>query len=518
MKPLPIGIQTFKDLIEGGYLYIDKTQWIYQLVKNSKGIYFLSRPRRFGKSLLLSTLEEIFLGNKELFKGLWIENADFAWKKHPVVRLDFSKQKAKDTEALIEFINNQLNYIAEKYAVKLENQFYYERFEELISKLSIQEKVVILIDEYDKPIIDHLENTEKAVEMREVMKGFFTILKGNDAHIRFLLLTGVSKFSKAGVFSNLNHLEDLTLRDDYSSLLGITQKELQRDFSEYLTDLSKVQNKPLNQILDLIQHWYNGYCFSPIGESVYNPFSTLLLFQSQRFHHHWFETGTPSFLIKQIIKQNYDIITIPMQVDELSFSSYEVDDLQLTPLLLQTGYLTIKDYNEERSLYTLDFPNFEVKEGFLKYITKKLYKKENTDSLLYKIIDALNDKEFEDCFDYLREIFANIDYDIQIHQEKYYQTIFYLIFTLIGLKIKAEVKTNRGRIDAVIEDQSIYLFEFKLNRTKEEALEQIKTKKYYEKYLNQGKSIYLIGAEFRDKNIGEYIIEEWKGWGYLWIQ
>ncbi|MCP5513347.1 MAG: ATP-binding protein [Leptospiraceae bacterium] len=511
MKPLPIGIQTFKDLIEGGYLYIDKTQWIYQLVKNSKGTYFLSRPRRFGKSLLLSTLEEIFLGNKELFKGLWIENADFAWKKHPVVRLDFSKQKAKDTEALVRFIISELNTIAQKYNVHLEEKDYYSQFQELISKLSVQEKVVILIDEYDKPIIDHLENTEKAVEMREVMKGFFTILKGNDSHIRFLLLTGVSKFSKAGVFSNLNHLDDLTLNNMSSTLVGITQAEIEENFSEYIEATMSELKMQREDLISKIQHWYNGYRFSKKGEKVFNPFSTLQFFNRMDFQHHWFETGTPSFLIKQIIKQNYDILTIPMQVDELSFSSYEVDDLQLTPLLLQTGYLTIKDYNEERSLYTLDFPNFEVKEGFLKYITKKLYKKENTDSLLYKIIDALNDKEFEDCFDYLREIFANIDYDIQIHQEKYYQTIFYLIFTLIGLKIKAEVKTNKGRIDAVIEDQSIYLFEFKLNGTKEEALEQIKTKKYYEKYLNQGKSIYLIGAEFRDKNIGEYIIEEWKG-------
>ncbi|MCP5513344.1 MAG: ATP-binding protein [Leptospiraceae bacterium] len=511
MQPLPIGIQTFRKLREGGYLYIDKTQNIYNLVQHPSGTYFLSRPRRFGKSLLLSTLEEIFLGNKELFKGLWIENADFAWKKHPVVRLDFSKQKAKDTEALIRFIISELNTIAQKYNVHLEEKDYYSQFQELISKLSVQEKVVILIDEYDKPIIDHLENTEKAVEMREVMKGFFTVLKGNDAHIRFLLLTGVSKFSKAGVFSHLNHLEDLTLDNKYSDLLGITQEELTDCFSDYLDEFSKLAKLNRDALLSKIRHWYNGYCFSKYGTPVYNPFSTLLLFSKNDFQYHWFETGTPSFLIKQIIKQNYDIITIPMQVDELAFSSYEVDDLQLTPLLLQTGYLTIKDYNDEFMTYTLDYPNFEVKQAFLNYILKKLETNQVSNTHIFKLIKAFKENDLENAFDYLREIFANIDYDIQIHQEKYYQTIFYLIFTLIGLKIKAEVKTNKGRIDAVIEDQSIYLFEFKLNGTKEEALEQIKSKKYYERYLNQGKLIYLIGAEFKDKNLGEYIVEEWKG-------
>ena len=511
MKPLPIGIQTFKDLIEGGYLYIDKTQWIYQLVKNSKGTYFLSRPRRFGKSLLLSTLEEIFLGNKELFKGLWIENADFAWKKHPVVRLDFSKQKAKDTEALVRFIISELNTIAQKYNVHLEEKDYYSQFQELISKLSVQEKVVILIDEYDKPIIDHLENTEKAVEMREVMKGFFTILKGNDSHIRFLLLTGVSKFSKAGVFSNLNHLDDLTLNNMSSTLVGITQAEIEENFSEYIEATMSELKMQREDLISKIQHWYNGYRFSKKGEKVFNPFSTLQFFNRMDFQHHWFETGTPSFLIKQIIKQNYDIITIPMQVDELAFSSYEVDDLQLTPLLLQTGYLTIKDYNDEFMTYTLDYPNFEVKQAFLNYILKKLETNQVSNTHILKLTKAFKENDLENAFDYLREIFANIDYDIQIHQEKYYQTIFYLIFTLIGLKIKAEVKTNKGRIDAVIKDQSIYLFEFKLNGTKEEALEQIKSKKYYEKYLGKGKSIYLIGAEFRDKNVGEYIVEEWNG-------
>jgi|JI10StandDraft_1071094.scaffolds.fasta_scaffold91817_2 hypothetical protein len=508
MKPLPIGIQTFRKLIEGNYLYIDKTQNIYQMIKNPAGAYFLSRPRRFGKSLTLSTLEEIFLGNKELFQGLWIYNSEYKWKKHPVIRFDFSKQKANDTDVLIGFINHQLDYIAEAYSIQLSKKEYFERFEELIMKLAQTEKVVILIDEYDKPIIDHLEDTELAMKMREVMKGFFTVLKGNDEYIRFLLLTGVSKFSKAGVFSNLNHLIDITLDNAYSDLIGITEQELTKYFPDYISAFAKEEDLSEADLLEKIRLWYNGYRFSPKGISVYNPFSTLLTFEKKSFEHHWFETGTPEFLVKLILKNNYDIIEIPFKTDALNFSSYEVDDLSLTPLLVQTGYLTIKGYDAEDRIFTLDYPNFEVKKAFLTYFIQKFRKKELSGSLILKLTDSIQEEDLERSIQILREMFAGIEYDLHIPQEKYYQTLFYLTFTLLGFKIRTEVKTNLGRVDAVVESNSIYIFEFKLSGTKEEALAQIKTKKYYEKYLNKGKDIYLVGVEFKDRNIGEYIVEK----------
>ncbi len=508
MKPLPIGIQTFRDLIDGNYLYIDKTRNIYELIKNTKGAYFLSRPRRFGKSLTLSTLEEIFLGNKELFHGLWIYTSTYSWKKHPVIRFDFSKQKANDPEALIRFIHSELNLLAKKYNVTLAEKDYYSQFQELIIALSKEEKVVILIDEYDKPIIDHLEDTELALQMREVMKGFFTVLKGNDEYIRFLLLTGVSKFSKAGVFSNLNHLIDITLDNTYSDLIGITEQELTNYFPDYISAFAKEEGVSEINLLEKIRLWYNGYRFSPKGISVYNPFSTLLTFEKKSFEHHWFETGTPEFLVKLILKNNYDIMEIPFKTDALNFSSYEVDDLSLTPLLVQTGYLTIKDYNAERKLFTLDFPNYEVKNAFLGYFTRKLGNKDFSDSILYEILDALAVCDIENCISHLRKIFIKIEYDLHIPQEKYYQTLFYLTFTLLGFKISTEVKTNLGRVDAVVESNAIYIFEFKLNGTKEEALTQIKTKKYYEKYLNKGKDIYLVGVEFKDRNIGDFVVEK----------
>ena len=510
MQPLSIGIQTFRKMIEGNYLYVDKTQSIYNLVKNPAGAYFLSRPRRFGKSLLISTLEELFRGNRELFKGLWIYDAEFAWKQHPVIRLDFSKQKAKSPEALVRFLTKEIDIIAKNYQVELKETDYYSKFQELILKLSETEQVAILIDEYDKPIIDHLSNTELAVEMREIMKGFFTVLKGNDEHIRFLLLTGVSKFSKAGVFSNLNHLTDITLRDEYSSLLGITEKELTDSFTDYIQKLQIKEKLFGDTIIAKIRHWYNGYRFSSDGTMVYNPFSTLLLFDSQKFQHHWFETGTPSFLINLLLQKQYDVMDIPLKVSELSFSSYEVEDLSLIALLQQTGYLTIKDYNPERMLYELDYPNYEVKMAFLTYLTKKLYKREYSDSILFDIIDSLNEGDLASCIEHMRKVFLNIDYDLYLAHEKYYQTIFYLLFTLIGMRIQAEVKTNLGRIDAVIVDKHIYIFEFKLNGSKEEALQQIKEKKYYEKYLGSGKKIFLVGVEFADRNISAYLQEEVK--------
>ena len=510
MKPLPIGIQTFRDLIEGNYLYIDKTRSIYGLIKNSKGAYFLSRPRRFGKSLTLSTLEQIFLGNRDLFQGLWIYDSEYKWKKHPVIRFDFSKQKADSPERLIEFINNQLDYISAQYSVGLDRRQYYERFEELIMKLGKAEKVVILIDEYDKPIIDHLEDTELALKMREVMKGFFSVLKGNDEYTRFLFLTGVSKFSKAGVFSNLNHLSDITLDETYSSLVGITEDELKTGFSEYISDLAAKEKTTENETLNTIRQWYNGYRFSAEGASVYNPFSTLLLFERKRFEHHWFETGTPEFLLKLILNNNYDIMDIPLKTEALNFSSYEVDDLSLTPLLVQTGYLTIKDYDAAEKIYTLDYPNFEVKKAFLSYFMQKFRKKEAPGSLIIKLTEAFQQEDLERSIQTVREIFAGIEYDLHISHEKYYQTLFYLTFTLLGFRISTEVKTNLGRIDAVIESKSIYIFEFKFSGTKEEALAQIRNKKYYEKYLNKGKDIYLVGAEFKDRNIGDYAAELFK--------
>ena len=511
MKKLPIGIQTFSDIIKNNYLYVDKTEKIFDLVKNPKGGYFLSRPRRFGKSLLISTLNEIFEGKTELFKGLWIYDADYAWEKHPIVRIDFSKKKAEDRNDLKGFILYQLKNIAQKYGISLDRDQYDEAFDELLTKLSGINKVVVLIDEYDKPIIENIENKELAIEFREVLKGFYTIIKACDEHIRFVLLTGVSKFSKAGVFSGLNNLEDISMDIRYSSLLGISGQEMETCFERHIDQFAKIEEITNAELVEKITYWYDGFCFSKSCTKVFNPFSVLLLFKKFDFSNYWFESATPSFLIKLIKEKRFDLSGLDgVNISESAFSSYEIENLKIIPILFQTGYLTISGYNKERMEYTLTYPNFEVKNSMTECLAEaySFVERELVHGYAWKLIDALRDHDFELFFDTLRIFFAEIPYDLQIKKEKYYQTVFYLIFSLIGLKVEAEVKTNRGRIDAVIIDKNIYIFEFKFNGDKDKALIQIKEKKYFEKYQGTDKEIYLLGVEFTDRNIGAWIVEK----------
>ena len=506
MKRLPIGIQTFRDIVQNDYLYVDKTEKIFDLVNNPKGVYFLSRPRRFGKSLLISTLNEIFEGNKELFKGLWIYKADYAWEKHPVIRIDFSKSKARNSDELINYIVYQLDKTAQLYGISLEQTQYDIKFDELLTKLSGINKVVVLIDEYDKPIIDNIENKELAIELREILKGFYTIIKACDEYIRFVLLTGVSKFSKAGVFSGLNNLKDISMDTRYSSLLGITRQEMESSFKEYIDQFAKTEDVSKSELVEKITYWYDGFCFSRSCEKVFNPFSILLLFDNARFSNYWFESATPSFLIKLIKEKDFDLTGLDgVNISESAFSSYEIENLKIIPILFQTGYLTITEYNKERMEYTLAYPNFEVKNSMTECLAEaySFVERELVHGYAWKLIDALRDQDFETFFDTLKIFFADIPYDLHIKKEKYYQTIFYLIFSLIGLKVEAEVKTNKGRIDAVIIDKDIYIFEFKFDGDKDHALNQIKDKKYFEKYQGEGKKIYLFGVEFADRNVGE---------------
>jgi len=511
MKRLPIGIQTFRDIVQNDYLYVDKTEKIFDLVKNPKGVYFLSRPRRFGKSLLISTLNEIFEVNKELFKGLWIYEADYAWEKHPVVRIDFSKKKAENKDDLKGFILYQLNNIAEKYGISLERNQYDEAFDELLTKLSGINKVVVLIDEYDKPIIDNIEKKDLAIELREILKGFYTIIKACDEYVRFVLLTGVSKFSKAGVFSGLNNLKDISMDTRHLSLLGITRQEIESSFKDHIDQFAKTEGIGKSELIEKITCWYDGFCFSRSCEKVFNPFSILLLFDNARFSNYWFESATPSFLIKLIKEKEFDLTGLDgVNISESAFSSYEIENLKIIPILFQTGYLTITEYNKERMEYTLAYPNFEVKNSMTECLAEaySFVERELVHGYAWTLIDALRDQDFETFFDTLKIFFADIPYDLHIKKEKYYQTIFYLIFSLIGLKVEAEVKTNKGRIDAVIIDKDIYIFEFKFDGDKDQALNQIKDKRYFEKYQGKGKKIYLFGVEFADRNVGKWVVEK----------
>ena len=349
LKNLPIGVQTFRKIRENNYIYIDKTEYIYKMVKDPFGVYFLSRPRRFGKSLLISTLNEIFLGNKELFKGLWIYDSDYEWMEYPVIKFDMSKISVRRLEYVEEDLYTAVQDGIRGYDITIKATRYNQAFKEAICTLyeKYNRKVVILIDEYDAPIISSLENTKKALKIRDILREFYRIIKSNDEYIRFAMLTGVSKFSKAGVFSALNNLKDISTHPDYSTMLGITQYELEKYFHNYITLLSQKENKSTKEILTKIKFWYNGFCFDAENPSlkkmVYNPFSTLLLFDNKSFQNYWFDSGTPKFLIDLIIKNEYDV----SELDELKstlevFNSYEPDNLDIIPLLFQTGYISLK--------------------------------------------------------------------------------------------------------------------------------------------------------------------------------
>ena len=370
-QPLPLSISTFWKIIKSGALYVDKTRYIYDLIKRTGGVYFLSRPRRFGKTLTVSTLDEIFQGNRELFQGLWIyEESDYEWDTYPVIRLDFGKTTVKSAHAMEKMLEYYLGQIATGYGLTLDGYDYQTRFDNLIQQLSQQNQVVILIDEYDKPILDNINDMDEAIRIRDTLKAFYGVIKAADPYIHFVFITGISKFTKVGIFSDLNNLIDITMYQRYSAMLGITQDELEEYFKDHLLSLAQQKNLSLEELLEQLRYRYNGFRFSANGESVYNSYSTVLLFESQEFGNYWFESGTPSFLMNLIKERDYSIEEWEeLKVDALAFSTYDIRRLNIIPLLYQTGYLTIKEWQKDSPfddyIYTLSYPNYEVKSSFL---------------------------------------------------------------------------------------------------------------------------------------------------------
>ena len=378
-KPVQASTYTFRNLIEGGFLYVDKTRYLYELVRPATGIYFLARPRRFGKSLMLSTLEEIFLGNREFFKGLWLDTSDYDWQPYPVIRFDFSSNSVNSAENLVQFFDYYLDKLARTHQVTLRGFDYQSNFAELIEQVAQTGKVVLLIDEYDKPLIDNLENLPEAAKIREVLKKFYTVIKAMDRHLRFVFITGISKFSKVGVFSAMNNLDDLTMDLRFATALGITEDELQSNFHEHIGDFAAQTGISTEALLQQIREWYNGFCFVENCATLYNPFSTLQLFHKKRFSNYWFDSGTPTFLVKLLQEQQYDIEQLDdLRLREVAFSTYELENLSIIPLLFQTGYLTIKGYDPQRRVYTLSYPNTEVKDAFLAHLLGKFSERDRS--------------------------------------------------------------------------------------------------------------------------------------------
>jgi hypothetical protein len=522
MKKLPLGKQTFKDIIKENNIYVDKTQDIYNLLTDNGKYFFLSRPRRFGKSLLISTLEEIFSGNQELFKGLYIYDK-IEWKKYPVIKIDFAKMNLSSPDKLIESLNYSLNSIAEGYNVLIDNSLDFKlKFISLIKELSKFEKVVILIDEYDKPIIDHIDNLEFIQKMRDILKNFYVTIKASDEFIKFSFLTGVSRFSKVSIFSDLNNLRDITLEEKFSTMLGYTQEELFSYFKENIIETAKKLDVKENYLKETLRTWYNGYSWD--GKNfVYNPFSILNVLTTYDINNYWFQSGNPTFLIKLIKDKNVDLKKLESyETDFDSFSEYDIENINVISLLFQTGYLTIKTINRDSLGFktcNLGFPNLEVKESLLKNILMDFSESFDNNIVIVKNLSiALTKNNLEEFFKLLKDIFSHIPNEIfMADKERYYHTIIYLILTLIGVRIKVEVQTNKGRIDAVIEtNDNIYIFEFKMISSKK-AINQSPSslplckggemRGVYESYLLSNKEIVLIGVSF---DIKERNIKDWK--------
>lgn len=494
-QKLPIGIQSFGEIRRKGYLYLDKTADIYSLLDGSK-FYFLSRPRRFGKSLTLSTIKEIYSGSKELFKGLWIEDKWNWTEKYPVIHISFSSIGYK-TSSLKEALLQMLDAEAASHGFALEATTYDQKFKELIQKLSTKGQVVLLIDEYDKPIIDYLDNMPQAKAHQQILKAFYSVIKDSDPYIQFLLITGVSKFSKVSVFSELNNLKDITIHPHFTTLVGYTQQEVEYYFAKRITEIAKRRGESEEELLDRIRSWYNGYSWD--GKNfVYNPFSALSFFDSGQFQNYWFSTGTPTFLIK-LLRNRKQIDLEDIEVDQSVFESYNLDTYSL---LFQTGYNTIKSLGEF-GIYTLSYPNQEVKESMLRHLIGEFRHDSPavTTPIVIKLRKAFIDHDLDAVMTIINSLFKSIPASIFIKEkEAYYHSIVFLVFLYLGQFIEAEAHTSDGRVDAVVEtDTHIYLLEFKLDESASKALAQIHQKNYADKYKAQAKKLVGIGINFDSK-------------------
>jgi len=510
---LPIGIQTFREIIEGNYVYVDKTKYALDILQNYKYV-FLSRPRRFGKSLFLDTLKNIFEGNKELFKGLYIYNK-YDFEKYPVIKIAFST--ITSTQDLMNDFEAKLSQIQKELKIECKNKDYANCFEELIQKAyeKYQKKVVILIDEYDKPILDMIDNIKIAKAHRDILRRFYTKIKDNDKYIRFAFLTGISKFSKASIFSGLNQIEDISLTPEFGNICGYTQEELESYFLEMLKDVD----------LEKVKEWYNGYNF--LGERVYNPFDILKFIKNNfLFDNYWWESGNPFSLIELLKRGNYYIPNLEnLKTDKTLVNTFDVEKIQLESLLFQAGYLTIDKVVETPFgiEYELKVPNKEVQVSlnalFINYLTGEI--RDDVRKWIYYSLESENLDTFKET---LYNLFASIPYNNYTNNEiatyeGYWASLVYCYLAGSGLNIIAEDVTNRGRIDlSIIFKDKVYIIEFKVAKNDSlNALEQIKQKKYYEKYLNPKSQIpnpkvYLVGITFseEERNIVEFEWEELK--------
>jgi hypothetical protein len=514
LKNLPIGIQNFESLRKAEYLYVDKTALIYELVKTGK-YYFLSRPRRFGKSMLQSTLHAYFEGRKELFEGLAIEKLEKDWIKHPVLHLDLNLIKRGDPETLDSILNDSLCDWEDKYGSRESENTFALRFKGVICRAYEQtgQQVVILVDEYDKPILEEIDNPEVQERQREVLKHFYGVLKNLDEYIKFALLTGVTKFSKVSVFSGLNNLYDISMDSRFASICGITDEEIDTVFVPYIQRLATVMHRSYNEVREMLRVNYDGYHFCENSAGIYNPFSLLCTFQGNKIKNYWFETGTPSYLVYLLKKYNFNLEKMATaEVDEDVLNSVDSQSKDPIPVIYQSGYLTIKDYNPRFNMYKLGFPNAEVEDGFMKFLLPYYSPITRSQSGFYiaNFVEEVEAGKVDEFFKRLSSLFADTPYELVKDLENHYQNVLFIVTKLMGFYVKAEYHTSEGRIDIVLQtDDYTYVMEFKLDGTAEEALAQINDKNYALPFAADNRKLIKVGVNFSSttRNIDRWLIQ-----------
>ena len=496
----PIGIQSFEEIRSGGYVYVDKTALIYRLTSTGK-YYFLSRPRRFGKSLLVSTMEAYFSGRKELFEGLAMASLEKDWVSYPVLHLDLTGAAYLSVDELYSKLNSFLSKYEERYEIRTGEHVASVRFENIIDTAyrKTGQKVVILIDEYEKPIIDNIDNPELMEQFRRELQGFYSVIKGKDNAIRFAFLTGVTKLGKMSIFSGLNNLNDISMDARYADICGISEQELKSYFNESVKTLAEMNELSEEECYKKLASMYDGYHFHYRTPGIYNPFSLLNTFNANEFRMYWFETGTPTFLVRYLKQGNYNLDNIAkndVSVETLTGANY-VSPAPIT-LMYQAGYLTIKDYDQRFNTYNLDYPNEEVKSGFLNSLSH-LYAPALAGGELsvYQFIRDIEKGNTKSFMDRLTAFFSGNSYMIQGDLELYFQNVMSIMLKMMGLYVKTEYQTSNGRIDIVFDtDKYIYIIELKRDESAENALKQIEEKGYDKPFLARGKQVIKLGINF----------------------
>lgn len=513
-KIYPIGIQNFEKIRRDGYFYIDKTALVYQMVKTGS-YFFLSRPRRFGKSLLVSTLEAYFEGKRELFEGLAIEKLEKDWTKHPILHIDLNTEKYENLESLENILNDTLYKWEKVYGTEPSETSLPLRFKGIIRRAYEQtgNRVAIFVDEYDKPMLQAIGNEELQKAFRNTLQAFYGAIKTMDGYIKFAFLTGVTKFGKVSVFSALNNLIDLSMDERYAAICGMTEEEIHDNLEEDLLELADKQKMSYEEVCRELKTCYDGYHFVENSVGIYNPFSVLNTFFKMKFGSYWFETGTPTYLVELLKAHHYDLHSMAhVETDADILNSVDSASTNPIPVIYQSGYLTIKKFDQEFATYQLGFPNREVEEGFMKFLLPFYANTDKVESpfQIQKFVREVRSGDYESFFRRLQSFLADTPYELIRDQELHYQNVLFIVFKLIGFYVKAEYRTSQGRIDLVLQtDEFIYVMEFKLEGSAEEALRQINEKNYAQPFAADPRKLFKIGINFssQTRNIERWIVE-----------